>query len=179
VKDQIVNAWEEDLMSMNDLRLTQIPVVEFGMPIRRPPGEVFRAFADPTVTTRFWFTSSTGPLTPDATVHWNWEVQKLSTKVRVLDVEDERRIRFEWNDEDPTTVGFTFTPWEEGSTYVQVTETGLRGEGDELVAHVAGSTAGFAQVLSAAKALLEHDVELNVVRDQGLVRRSMPEDTEA
>jgi hypothetical protein len=67
-------------------------------------------------------------------------------------------------------VEFRFAPWEERFTYVRVTETGLRGDGDELVAHVAGSTAGFAQVLCAAKALLEHDLELNVVRDQGLVR---------
>jgi uncharacterized protein YndB with AHSA1/START domain len=162
-------------MSTNDLRLTQIPVVQVGMPIRRSPGDVFRAFADPTVTTRFWFTKSTGPLRPDATVQWEWEVQGLSTKVRVLDVEEGRRIRFKWNDEAQTTVEFRFVPWEEDSTYVQVTETGHRGDGDELVARVAGSTAGFAHVLCAAKALLEHDVELNVVRDQGLVRRSMPE----
>ncbi|MEV1167923.1 hypothetical protein [Nonomuraea sp. NPDC049784] len=36
------------------------------MLIRRPPAEVFQAFADPDVTTRFWFTKSTGKLTPGA-----------------------------------------------------------------------------------------------------------------
>jgi len=162
-------------MSVDELRLTQVPVVRVGIPIRHPPRDVFRAFADPDITTHFWFTHSTGPLTPSATVQWKWEVQGLSTKVRVLDVQDDRRIVFEWNDEAPTTVEFRFAPWDEGATYVQVTETGLRGDGDELVAHVAGSTGGFYQVLCAAKAWLEHDVELNVIRDQGLVQRSMPE----
>jgi uncharacterized protein YndB with AHSA1/START domain len=161
-------------MSANDLRLTQIPVVRVGMPIRRAPHDVFQAFADPAVTTRFWFTKSTGPLTPGATVQWEWEVQSLSTKVRVDEVEDDRRIRFEWNDEAPTAVEFRFEPWEEGSTYVQVTETGLDGDGDQVLAHVAGSTAGFYQALCAAKAWLEHGVELNVVRDQGLVQTSPP-----
>jgi uncharacterized protein YndB with AHSA1/START domain len=173
-KDQ--GQWREGgSMPTNDLRLTRIPVVQIGMPIRRSLGEVFRAFADPTVTTRFWFAKSTGPLKRDATVQWEWEAQGHSTRVRVLDVEEDRLIRFEWNGKAQTTVEFRFVPWEEEFTNVQITETGLRGDADELVAHVAGSAAGFAQVLCAAKVLLEHDVELNVVRDQGLVRQSMPE----
>ena len=72
------------------------------------------------------------------------------------------------------TKTFRFLPWEDGSTYVQVTEIGLRGNGDEVVAHVAGSTGGFYQALCAAEALLEHGMALNVVRDQGLVHRSPP-----
>jgi hypothetical protein len=38
-------------------------------------------------------------------------------------------------------------------------------DGDEIVAAVANSTGGFTNVLCALKALLEHDVELNVVLD--------------
>ena len=161
-------------MSESDLRLTHVPPVKVGMPIRRPPSEVFSAFADPTVTTWFWFTHSTGRLAPGATVEWRWKVQEVSTKVFVREFDQDRRIFFEWNDEDPTTVEFRFLPWAEGSTYVQVTETGLDGDGDQVLAHVAGSTGGFYQVLCAAKAWLEHGVELNFVRDQGLVHISPP-----
>jgi predicted RNA-binding protein with TRAM domain len=63
-------------------------------------------------------------------------------------------------------VEFRFTPWEDGATYVQVTETGLKGDGDELVSLAAGSTGGFTIALCAAKALLEHDIVLTVVRDR-------------
>ena len=161
-------------MSVNDLRLTHVPAVKVGVPIRRPPCEVFRAFADPDVTTRFWFTHSTGPMTAGATLEWRWEIQGVSTKVSVREVDQDSRIVFEWNDQAPTTVEFRFVPWEESSTYIEVTETGLSGDGDEVLAHVAGSTAGFYQTLCAAKALLEHGVELNVVRDQGLFHRSPP-----
>jgi hypothetical protein len=49
---------------------------------------------------------------------------------------------------------------------VQVTETGFKGDGDELVARAAGSTGGFTIALCALRALLEHDVVLTVVRDR-------------
>lgn len=38
--------------------LTQQPVVKAEMLIRKPVEEVFEAFVDPAVTTRFWFTKS-------------------------------------------------------------------------------------------------------------------------
>jgi uncharacterized protein YndB with AHSA1/START domain len=39
-------------MAAPDLKLSRAPSVEVGMLIRRPPADVFRAFADPAVTTR-------------------------------------------------------------------------------------------------------------------------------
>jgi uncharacterized protein YndB with AHSA1/START domain len=89
----------------------------------------------------------------------------VSTRVSVKEVEDDSRILFTWNDDNPTTVEMRFTPSDHDATYVQVTETGLSGTGDEIVSHVAGSTGGFTNVLCAAKALLEHDVVLTVVLD--------------
>jgi uncharacterized protein YndB with AHSA1/START domain len=153
-------------MSNDNLQLSQIPTVKVGMLIRRPPAEVFQAFVDPAVTTRFWFTKSSGKLTPGARVQWDWEMFGVSDQVLVKEVEDNRRILIEWGDGDgSTTVEFRFIPWREEATYVQITESGLRGDGDELVSRVAGSTGGFYQVLCALKALLEHDVVLTVIRD--------------
>jgi uncharacterized protein YndB with AHSA1/START domain len=137
-----------------------------GMLIRRPSDEVFRAFADPTVTTRFWFTRSSGPMKPGATLRWDWEMYGVSTSVRVKEVDDDGRILFEWNDENPTTVEFRFTAVAGDATFVEVTETGLSGDADQIVSHVAGSTGGFTIVLCAAKALLEHDLDLAAVRDR-------------
>jgi hypothetical protein len=75
------------------------------------------------------------------------------------------RIRFEWGDDKPTTVELRFTPWGDGATYVEATEAGLSGDGDEILARVADSTGGFTIVLCALKALLEHGLVLTVVRD--------------
>jgi hypothetical protein len=57
-------------------------------------------------------------------------------------------------------------PWGNGTTYVEVTEDGLCGEEDEILAHATGSTGGFTIVLCALKALLEHDVILTAVLDR-------------
>ncbi len=61
-------------MSKNNLQLTQLPTMTVGMLIRRPPAEVFEAFVDPAVTTRFWFTHSTGKMTSGADLRWEWEM---------------------------------------------------------------------------------------------------------
>jgi uncharacterized protein YndB with AHSA1/START domain len=153
-------------MSVDDLKLTHVPSVKVGMLIHRPPGEVFHALVDPAVTTRFWFTKSSGALVPGATIQWDWEMYGLSTKLSVREVVDNSRILFEWGDGDEsTTVEFRLFPWRGDTTYLQVTETGFNGDGDEIVSRVAGSTGGFYQVLCALKALLEHDVVLTVVLD--------------
>jgi uncharacterized protein YndB with AHSA1/START domain len=153
-------------MSVDDLQLTHIPSVKVGMLIRTPPGEVFQAFIDPAITTRFWFTKSSGKVVPGANIQWDWEMYDISTKVSVKEVEDDSRILIEWGHGDkPTTVELRFIPWVDDTTYVQITETGLSGDGDEIVSYAADSTGGFSMVLCALKALLEHDVVLTVVLD--------------
>jgi uncharacterized protein YndB with AHSA1/START domain len=154
-------------MAADDLRLTQIPSVNVGMLVRRPPGDVFQALVDPDITTRFWFTRSSGKVVPGASLQWDWEMYGVSAKVSVKDVEDNRRIVFDWGDDaEATTVEFRFIPFGDDATYVQLTESGLSGDGDALVARAAGSTGGFTIALCALKALLEHDVVLTVVRDR-------------
>jgi uncharacterized protein YndB with AHSA1/START domain len=152
-------------MTVDTLQLTHAPTVKVGMLIRKPPAEVFQAFVDPEITTRFWFSKSSGKVTPGAELQWEWEMYGVSTNVRVKEVDDDRRIQFEWDDEKPTTVEFRFFPAGDGATYLQVAESGFSGGGDEIVAKAVDSTGGFTNVVCAAKALLEHDVVLTVVLD--------------
>lgn len=146
------------------LELTKAPSVRVAMLIRRTPDAVFQTFVDPAITTKFWFTTSTGALTEGAKVRWDWEMYGAGTTVDVKHVEHNRRIVFEWNPDQPSTVEFRLTPSNDG-TFVEITETDLRGSADEIVAHAIDSTGGFTNVLCAAKALLEHDVLLRVVED--------------
>ncbi len=149
------------------LELTHPPTVAVGMLIRKPAAEVFEAFADPAVTTRFWFTKSTGRVEPGATVEWHWEMYGVSTEVLVHDAEPGRRIVFDWGPKEAQTrVEFRFHPAPGDATYVHVTETNTHGDGDRLLAWALDSTGGFTMVLCAAKALLEHGVELSVVGDK-------------
>jgi uncharacterized protein YndB with AHSA1/START domain len=153
-------------MTVDTLELTHIPNVDVGMLVRKPPHDVFRAFVDPAITTRFWFTKSSGSMTTGADLRWDWEMYGVSTRVRVIEVEDDRRIRFEWGDDDLATVELRFTSWGGDATYVEVTETGFSGDGDAIASRVTGSTGGFTIVFCALKALLEHDVVLTAVRDR-------------
>ena len=104
------------------------------MLIRRPVAEVFQAFVDPAMTTRFWFTKSSGRLVAGIQVQWDWEMYGHSAQVDVKAVEENRRILIEWPGEGgPTTVEWLFTPRADSTTFVSITNMGFRGTGDEIV----------------------------------------------
>ena len=152
---------------MDDLRLLKVPVAKTGMLIRRPVADVFDAFVDPAITTKFWFTRSTGRLEVGRPVEWYWDMYGVSTRVVPQTLEPNRRILVEWSGAaGPTTVEWTFTPRDDGTTFVAIANSGFVGDGDALVQQVADSTQGFAIVLAGLKALLEHDVRLNLVGDR-------------
>lgn len=136
-------------------------IVRTALVIRRPVEEVFRAFADPEVTTRFWFTRASGPLEPGATVSWEWEMFGVGTEVTVADLVPNERIRVEWNPDDPSTVEWTFAPHERG-TLVRIVESDIKGD---VAAHALDSMQGFSFVLAGTKAWWEHGIELNLVTD--------------
>jgi uncharacterized protein YndB with AHSA1/START domain len=152
-------------MASSGMELTNIPDVKVEMVVRKPPEEVFRAFVDPEVTTRFWFTKSDGKMTPGAHLRWDWEMYGVSTGVEVLEIDENNRILFRWDDDQGMTVELRFTPWDGGATHVAITESGFEGTANEAIAWMADSTGGFTIMICALKALLERDVELNAVRD--------------
>lgn len=153
-------------MTTNSLQLTQVPVMKQGMLIRKPPAEVFHAFVDPGVTTKFWFTRSSGKLAPGAKVRWDWEMYGVGSDVVVTEFQENSRLVFTWGDPaQPTTVELRFVPYRDVGTYVQITESGYTGTGDQLAARVADSTGGFSFLLASSKAYLEHNVVLTVVLD--------------
>jgi len=159
---------------MNNPELTQPPVAKAAMLIRRPGAEVFEAFVDPAITSRFWFTKSTGRLEPGKRVTWTWEMYDVSVDVKVKSIEPNKQILIEWgNYGEMTTVEWIFTPYEDDKTYVTITNSGFQGDGDKIVKDALDSTTGFTWVLAGLKALLEHNLELNAIVDafpKGLAR---------
>lgn len=152
---------------MTTLQLTNPPIMRTGMLIRRPAAEVFEAFVDPTVTTQFWFTRGNGRLETGKQVEWAWEMYGFAMTVNVKAVEPDRRIVVEFPGEPtPTTVEWTFQARPDDTTFVEITHSGFAGDGDAVVKQVADSTEGFSLVLGGLKALLEHNVRLNLVADR-------------
>ena len=148
------------------MTLEHAPITKAEMLIRKPVSEVFEAFVDPAMTTRFWFTRSSGRLETGQKIQWDWEMYGVSAQVVVKAIELNRRILIEWPGySGPATVEWTFAPQKDDTTFVIITEAGFTGNPDELVKQVADSTQGFTLVLAGLKALLEHNVQLNLVAD--------------
>lgn len=135
------------------------------MLIRKPISEVFNAFVDPTITTNFWFTKSSGMLEKGKTVTWQWEMYHVSARVLVKEIVENRRIVVEWG-EPATIVEFHFQRLSDNTTYVRITESGYLAAGDELLQIIKDSTGGFTTVLDGLKAYLEHGINLNLIADK-------------
>ncbi|HEX4899881.1 MAG TPA: SRPBCC family protein [Pyrinomonadaceae bacterium] len=151
---------------MKNLQLTQAPICKAEMLIRRPAAEVFEAFVDPEITKKFWFTKSTGRLQAGKHIVWTWEMYNMSIDVEVKEVEPNKRILIEWGSYGAMTmVEWIFAPYENGSTYVTITNSGFQGDGDKVVNDALDSKGGFTWVLAGLKALLEHNIKLNAIAD--------------
>jgi uncharacterized protein YndB with AHSA1/START domain len=149
------------------MEITQVPVAKAQMLIRRPAAEVFEAFIDPAITSRFWFTKGSERLDAGKRIRWDWEMFGVSADVSVKAIEANERILIEWSSSggSSTTVEWLFDSRADNTTLLTITESGFSGNGDEIVSKAIGSQGGFAFLLSGLKAFLEHNVELNLSVD--------------
>jgi uncharacterized protein YndB with AHSA1/START domain len=146
-------------------KTTEPPVAKSEMVIRRPVGEVFNAIIDPSVTTKFWFSKSSGRLETGKRVRWDWEMYGVGTDVDVKEIEPNKRILIEWDSYvGRTPVEWTFEARPDNSTKVAVTNYGF--QGDEVVKQAIDSTEGFTFMLSGMKAWLENKLTLDLVSDK-------------
>ncbi|RYG05562.1 MAG: polyketide cyclase [Chitinophagaceae bacterium] len=138
-----------------------------GMIIRRPVSEVFNAIVDPEVTTKFWFTKSTGKLEAGKTVTWTWEMYGASADVKVETIEADKRIIMFWgNAGSETKVEWNFRALDTDNTYLHVKDSGFTGTTAEILAKVRDSTGGYTTVIDGLKAWLELGIQLNLVGDK-------------
>ena len=136
------------------MKLEVAPVAKSEMLIRRPVAEVFEAFVDPAITSRFWFTKGSARLEAGKEVQWEWEMYNFSVPVAVKELEKNKRIVVEWGAYDnPTTIEWVFTARPDNTTFVSITNSGFSGTVDEIVKQALDSTEGFTFVLAGLKAL--------------------------
>ncbi|MFV8346375.1 SRPBCC family protein [Flavobacterium sp. ZB4P13] len=137
------------------------------MLIRKPIEPVFQAFINPEITTKFWFTKSSGKLEEGKETEWTWEMYHHSILVRTKTIELNKKITIEWgNSDEISTVEWTFKNLGEIGTFVSIVNSGFHGETEKLIAQIRDSTEGFTLVLAGLKAYLEHNIELNLVFDR-------------
>lgn len=137
------------------------------MLIRRPVAETFAAFINPDITTKFWFTKSSGQVEQGKQLQWEWEMYNAATLVTVQVVEPNKRIVIEWSGYDaPNRVEWVFTPLGDDSTFVSITNSGFIGDEASQCRQALDSTEAFAMVLAGVKAWLEHGICLNLIADR-------------
>jgi uncharacterized protein YndB with AHSA1/START domain len=148
--------------------MSQVFEAKAAMLVRKPADEVFEAMVNPEITSRFWFTKSSGRVEEGKILEWTWEMFDFSLQVTVKKVQENRLISWAWPGAEGQDDGveITFAPHADHTTFVSIVEKGTIADEVNLVDKVAGQTAGWTMVLSALKALLEHNIILTVVRDR-------------
>jgi uncharacterized protein YndB with AHSA1/START domain len=142
-------------------------IAKTAMLIRRPVAEVFEAFINPEITTKFWFTKSSGRLEEGKPIRWDWEMYNSGTEVNVKAIELNQRILVEWlGYGEPTLIEWVFTPRPDDTTFLSITNSGFQGTDKEIAEKAISSTEGFTFVLAGLKALLEHNINLNLISDR-------------
>src|SRR5262245_26313389 len=119
---------------MDNPYLEHMPIAKTGMLIHQPVANVFEAFIDPSITTKFWFTKSSGRLEAGKQITWEWEMYDASTNVTAKVIEPNNRIVIEWDGySGRIIVEWKFASHTNSATFVSITESGWTGSGDELV----------------------------------------------
>lgn len=144
--------------------LKQEPIVRSEMLIRRPVEEVFEAFINPEITTKFWFTKSSDRLEIGKRILWEWEMYGVSDEIYVKDIEKNKRILVESS--DGTQIEWLFTRRHDDETFVSIENYGFAGNKDEVFNQCIDSMGGYTIVLCGLKAFLEHSIVLNLVMDK-------------
>src|SRR6266478_3733683 len=101
------------------VEIQTVPVAKTGMLIRKPVSQVFEAFVNPEITTKFWLTKGSGRLKAGEHIRWDWEMYNISIQVSVKEIEEDKRILIEWEGYGgPTTVEWVFTSRSDNTTFV-------------------------------------------------------------
>ena len=109
------------------------PIAKAEMLIRNPVSEVFEAFVDPAITSKFWFTKGSGRLEAGKQVQWEWEMYGVSAPMTVKIIEANKRIVIEWlGYSGLTTVEWIFASQKDGTTFINITEASIGSSGSQV-----------------------------------------------
>ena len=138
------------------------PEFEVSGRIGRSVPEVFEAFVNPDILSRYFTTGGAkGRIEAGAIVMWDFHDFPGAFPVQIVEVEENQRVVFKWDDGNggETTVTIRFEPTGDGRTIVSIAEEGwpatAQGFGQSY-----SNCMGWSQMLSAMKAWVEHGINL-------------------
>lgn len=127
--------------------------------IDKPANVVFEAIADPEKMGNYWFSSGTGRIEQGKAITWRYDEYNAEGKIKVLEVEVNKKIVFSWGEEgQETVVAITLDIVDSASTVIKVTESGFPEDHPELVHILLDQKGGWVYMLSCLKAYLENGV---------------------
>ncbi len=135
--------------------------------INKPVHEVYEAVANPDHLNQFFTTGpdAKGRLETGATVTWDFADFPGAFPVKVVEVEQDKRIVLQWGASDrsgpayDTTVTMDFEALEDGRTLVTIRESGWR-ETEAGLKAAFGNCEGWTGMLCAMKVWLEHGLNI-------------------
>ena len=136
--------------------------IKVGLKIAKPEHEVFEAIVDPAKMSNYFISTSTGRMEESATLTWQFPEFDMEFPVRVDKIKKDKYISYYWNgieDGKETHVEITFSPLEDNTTFVSITEKG-RDNDEKGIRWLKSNTEGWANFLACLKAYLEYGINL-------------------
>ena len=131
--------------------------------IAKPVHEVFEAVADPAKLSGYFTTGGAkGRLEAGSVVSWDFADFPGAFPVTVVEIVPDAKIVLRWGSAEgqgDNTVTMIFEGLEDGRTLITITETGWT-ETQTGIDGAVGNTEGWAGMLAAMKAYLEHGINL-------------------
>lgn len=143
--------------------------------IAKPVDEVFESVVNPDILSNFFTTGGAkGRIEQGATVMWSFAEHPGEFPIKVVEVQANERIVFEWAGYEGktgaigtemvgasyhTTVTMTFSPTEDGRTLVQIVEEGWP-QTPQALRGSYGNCEGWTIMLLAMKSWLEHGIDI-------------------
>ncbi|MFD1356972.1 SRPBCC family protein [Fictibacillus halophilus] len=130
------------------------------MKIVKPAADVFEAIVDPEKIGGFWFSSSSERWSQGRTVILRYDEYNAEGAIKVLEIEENKRIVFSWGAEhdEGSIVTITLTELDDESTKIEVVESGLKEDDPDVVNKMMGQKEGWVYTLTCLKGYLENDV---------------------
>ncbi|MCI0764358.1 SRPBCC family protein [Bacillus sp. TL12] len=125
----------------------------------KPANEIFEAIVDPEKMSNYWFSSGTERLEQGKTITWRYDEYNAEVVIRVLEIEESKKIVFSWGGYgEETVVTITISELDHTSTMIEVNESGLKEDDPEIVNKMIGQKEGWVYVLTCLKGYLENGV---------------------
>jgi len=129
------------------------------MRIDKSTSEVFEALVDPEKIGNYWFSNSSGRLEEGKKIKWIYHEYNAELTIKVVEVEQDKRIVYKWGEgEHETTVTFLLAEEQDGSTVLEVTESGFKTNDPELVNILLDQKEGWMYMLTCLKGYLENGI---------------------